>query len=184
VTAALALALALFAGGCGGGDDSTTAPSAATTTQGTEADSAGKDRYIAQADAICADVLDQTKELARRLEAGQLPTDLTGPAALAEGLVKPGLEIRMRQAARLRALPRPEGESQALDTYLGLFDVTDELLRVRLELGLQGEVAEPQNLELLIAELGEEQRQAAEDYGLDTCATNFTKVLIPAGTPG
>ena len=111
------------------------------------------------------------------------PTRPSGAAVLAKVLIRPGLEIRERQARLLRALPPPEDGGSAYRTFIGLFDVTNELLRRRLEVGLAGGVAEAQDLELLIVSAGDEQRAAAAELGLRSCATDLTEIIIPPAKP-
>ena len=61
--------------------------------------------------------------------------------------------------------------------------MTNELLRQRLEVGLAGGVAEAQDLEQLIVEAGDEQRAAAAELGLRSCATDLTEIIIPPAKP-
>jgi hypothetical protein len=168
-------------GGCGGGDDDS-APATPTTTSAVQDGSASpQDKHFFEgAEAICSRAIAETKELRRHIAAGS-DTNLDPSEVITETVVRPGLRILEQQAQDLRAIAPPEGQNEALDTYLGLYDVIDGLLRRRLN---TESLAEAQNLELLITEVGDEQRAAAKTYGFDACATNFLTVLMPPDHPG
>ena len=179
IAASAALVGLLLLGGCGGGEEpSGTGGPAGSSEAGTKSEPL--DPAIAKlANEICRRTAEEVEDLQADIAAGRTKTDLAGPQALAEILVEPGLEIRSRQAEALRAIAPPAGESELFDTYLATFDVTDELLRQRLEIGRQGGIVEAQELELLIVDVGEEQREAAAALGLDDCAVDFTEILLP-----
>lgn len=88
----------------------------------------------------------------------------------------PGLQILIRESAQLRAL-RPSPQSATLETYLGLFDPIIELSRQRAEIDVRSSSNQVRSLELMIAELGQEQTKAARRFGLQKCALNFTQAL-------
>jgi hypothetical protein len=175
--AAMAMASMLLLGGCGGdeprGDDPGAAGGPAKTAEPLDPAIARK------ADAICRRTAVEVAELQKALAAGEVSTPLTGPQAIAEVLIEPGLEIRARQAAALRRIAPPPGESLLFESYLATFDVTDELLRQRLAIGRQGGVVEGQEQEALIVEVGEEQMETAAELGLEQCAVDFTDILAP-----
>jgi 4-amino-4-deoxy-L-arabinose transferase-like glycosyltransferase len=183
-TAALTALLAIvLLGGCGG-DDSTPAASTTSTAQVPPPTKAEEKQFYDDAEAICTKTIAQTEKLRRRITSGGIDTTLGPDVAITRGIVKPGLRILEHQAAQMRAIALSAGQNEAVDTYVGLFDVINELLRRRIDLGLQGATADAQNLELLIADVGDEQRAAAATLGFDKCATDFLEVLLPPDAPG
>ncbi len=167
-TAAAAAALLTLGAGCGGSaDPATTASDRAEPVAG----SISRDAYVRRADSICRKAIDD----ARALVAGGFETGDSGSGGLAlttKTLVAPGIAIRARQATRIRALPRPAGDSAALDTFVGLFDPIDELSRQRLRAGLAGDMNESLHLERLLGMLALEQQRSARRYGFDDCSTD------------
>jgi hypothetical protein len=159
-----AVAAVLLLGGCGGGED-------ATTAEGPRPVDAA---YAAKANAICAKAVAETRRIGR--DFARAAIDPTTPNLLVvttERLVKPGIRIRAEMAARLRALPPPDRGEETAQAYLDLFDPLEELARLRLRAGTEGDLEEAQRLEGLMQEMGEEQEAAARLAGLETCATNF-----------
>jgi hypothetical protein len=171
--AALALALAVFAFGCGsegGGADS-----------GQEALGPADQAYADRADAICARALTETRRLAREFShATEVAPD---PLALTtEGLVKPGIAIRERLASRLRALAKPQQGEASVTAYIELFDPLEALSQQRLQVGREGDLDEAQRFEKLMRDLAIEQQDAARKAGLHTCATDFVGAAFARGS--
>jgi 4-amino-4-deoxy-L-arabinose transferase-like glycosyltransferase len=174
IPVAIAGALALLAlGGCNGGDSD---EPASTRPEG-ETSGPAKEQYIARADAICRDALRETRRLGRRFAASGAGSASDLLTLTTEGLVAPGIEIRERQAERLRQVERPadlsEPDAEALDVYLDLFGPIGELSRQRLRAGRRGDLEEARRLEPLMVELANEQRQAADRFGLRACDADF-----------
>lgn len=182
------LLVLLALGGCSGdqgGGEVTAAPPAPA---GADAEQAGAEpipaaQFARRAEGICDDTIRQAERLRDDASAAVIEGATSGPEVLAKAVVRPGLRIRERQARLLRSLPPPAGAGSAYRSFIGLFDVTNELLRQRLQVGLAGGVAEAQDLERLIVEVGDEQRAAAEELGLKSCATDLTEIIIPPATP-
>lgn len=140
-------------------------------------------QFERRANAICREAARETERFAATLPERDVPEGLSGPATFAKLVIEPGLEIRARQAQRMRRLPPPEGNVEAYATYVGLFDVTDELLRQRLEIGLDDSIEDAEEIENLIIEVGEEQRAAAAELGADDCAVDLTEIIVPRPAP-
>jgi 4-amino-4-deoxy-L-arabinose transferase-like glycosyltransferase len=174
IPVAVAGALALLAlGGCGGGDSD---EPASTRPEG-ETSGSTKERYIAQVNAICRDALRETRRLGRRFATSGAGSASDVLELTTEGLIGPGIEIRERQAERLRRVERPvdlsEPDAEALDVYLDLFGPIGELSRQRLRAGRAADLEEARRLEALMLELANEQRQAADRFGLRACDADF-----------
>jgi 4-amino-4-deoxy-L-arabinose transferase-like glycosyltransferase len=156
--------------GCGGGNDDTHTPTTVTAPNGPE-----KQRYIARADAVCKHGIAEARALGRNFVN-------PGGSALqvfTERLVRPGIPILERFAARLRAIqPRPQDTN--LETYLGLFDPGIALLKQRLRAGERDQLEESQNLELLLVSLGDEQRELGRRFGFRACNVDFLSGLTKA----
>jgi hypothetical protein len=95
---------------------------------------------------------------------------------IATGLVRPGIAILDRRAARLRAI-EPTPASEDLRVYLGLYDPIVELSRQLLQPSEANDGGRSKELELIIAALGHEQRDVARTIGFKACATTFTEAL-------
>lgn len=110
----------------------------------------------------------------------KFPTAAAGSGSIGEtiatGLVRPGIAILDRKAARLRAI-EPTPASDDLRVYLGLYDPIVELSRQLLQPSEANDAARSKELELIIAELGHEQRDAARAIGFKACAMTFTEAL-------
>ncbi len=184
-TAGLA-ALALLLAACGG-DDAGTSTDTSKATKAPD-QPGGREpipqaEFVKRADAICADARREAEQLSERIATERPPDANSGAAVLAKTLVEPGLEIRERQAARLRSLPPPVDAGTAYETFVGLFDVMNELLRERLAIGLEGGIAEAQDLEALIFPLGDEQRLAARELGLKNCDLDQAAIILEPPQP-
>lgn len=179
VAAAAALVLtALALGGCGGGGEETT--TGATTQQGATATS--PPAYVAPADGVCRQMLRETRRLGRAFiaEVAISPDhDLLG--SMTDGLIKPGVAVLSRIAARLRAVeakyPDPE-----LSVYVDLYEPLLQLARLRLSAGEAEEAGEARNLQMQMEQIGAEQRLAARRAGLRDCGVDFLHALVSSWT--
>lgn len=175
-----AISAVIFLCSCGGGTSSDTSRSPAESgKQGTgkAADTVASDTFARQAEGVCRRSLAATRALGRKL-----PQILSGSSfpqeAVTSGLVRPGVAILSDEAGRLRALGTPE--SQALQTYVGLFEPIVELGLQRLDVGV-GEIERVHSLERLIAGLENEQSAIARRSGLKACAVSFNRALAQSG---
>jgi hypothetical protein len=165
VALAAAAALLLLAA-CGGGDQSTQAQTELTP------------RTVARANATCRYFRRQAHELGQ----GVLSLPLEALPLTVEHLVKPGIPLVRRVAKRQQALARQAADPQ-FTTYADLFDPIIVLLQQRLRSGeaaLRKKLAvdpDAQQLDDLLADLGEEQRLVAHEAGLRDCDTDFNQVL-------
>lgn len=166
------LAAAFALGGCGSSDggppskevQASLAPPPIGKLHGNAAD---------RAEAICRDDLEKVDVLARRL-----PEELAnnrGPNAVTELLVTPGVRILNGEAKDLESLE--SAASPGFELFVGLFDPVIELAEQRVEAGNAGDTSRAHSLELLIAELQDEQSTIARRLGLKACAINFTEAL-------
>lgn len=182
--AGAALVAVLALGGCGGGDggaDSVEGADPATDPAGSPAptESQPAARFARRADAICDETILSAQRLRERIASRPAPEATSGAAIVAKTVVRPGLAILERQASDLRSLAPPENAAAAYRVFVGLADVINGLLRERLAIGLAGGVAEAQDLERLIVEVGAEQRAAAAELGLSSCATDLSEIILP-----
>jgi hypothetical protein len=91
-------------------------------------------------------------------------------------LVRPGTKILDRESSRLREL-NDTPESGPVEIFIGLFDAILALAEQRIEAGQAGELERAHSLELLIADLAEQQSAAARRAGLRACMVGFTQAL-------
>jgi 4-amino-4-deoxy-L-arabinose transferase-like glycosyltransferase len=190
--AAVALVGALAAiaiGGCGDGDDGPDeVPQGATSApaERSSSDAPTKARYITRADAICREALRETRRVGRRFDAGGGISGATGDPQLyfTETVVIPGLEIRERQAERIRRLEPPAETSEDLDVFLGLFDTLEELSRQRIRASRKGDVEEMSRIDELLNDRAAEQIQVARRFGFEDCAADFLLAAFPSTPPG
>jgi hypothetical protein len=96
--------------------------------------------------------------------------------AIANGLIRPGVEILSGESAALRSL-RPDPSSRSLGLFIGLFDPIVALARERLETSGGANPERGHELELMIARLSDEQVAAARRVGLTACSVDFTRAL-------
>lgn len=164
----LGLALTFVVLGCGAAHTAaTTSSSANPTTAGS-----GSTHYAAAADAICRDLNRDSRRLGHRFGVA-LATAGSSPLALTtKVLVEPAIGILERNARRLRSL-EPGASSEAFDAYVSLFDPIVALSRDRAQAGLAGNAGRARELELLLINLIEEQRQLAARAGLSSCQADF-----------
>lgn len=97
-------------------------------------------------------------------------------AAIANGLIRPGIAILSQEAADLRSL-EPHSSPGPLRLFVGLFDPVVALSRKRLQTASETEPERGHQLELMIARLGDEQAAAARKAGLTACGVNFIQAL-------
>jgi hypothetical protein len=177
----LALGAVVILGGCGGSDETAPATSGDSAGADTSQAASGVDRghYVARAEAICRRSLRETGELGRQLS--RVISSAASPQrAITNGLVRPGTEILSRQGSDLRNLG-PAPDSRALEIYLGLFDPIVELARQRLQAGTADEPERAHSLELMIADLENEQSLAARRFGMRACSVPFNNALGGSG---
>jgi hypothetical protein len=173
-TIALAIAAIAVLPGCGGDGDGGPEKRAAPAAQ----QGLSRTRYVARADAICTDAVRQTRRLGHRfLTAGTRSGAGSALLLTTKKLVIPGIEIRERQARRLRRLGPPP--DRTLADYLQLFDPLAVLSRMRAEAGRAENVGRSQALERLMLKLGNEQRLAAIRAGLRACGVDFVRAAFP-----
>lgn len=147
--------------GCGGGGSD--------SGGSTRAGAAERARYVRTADPICKRTIEAIQRLNLAPSTGPHANILTPTT---EGLVRPGIPILAREAARLRALqPRPNDVD--LRTYLGIFDPILVLAEQRLRAGEKPDTAEATRLENLIVGLENDQARAAHRFGFQYCGTGF-----------
>jgi hypothetical protein len=176
------LAVAALAG-CGGGSGKTMSTTTGTpsTARSTGRDGPSPSVYVVKADAICRQALSETRALGKRLRNAS-PTE-SGVEFTTKYLVRPGLAIRERMGERMRALGLPAAGRDRYSAYLQLFDPIESVARERLRAGLAGDGAKAHDLEELLIDLGEEQKQAARRAGLRDCAKDFFTAFA-SGTSG
>jgi hypothetical protein len=168
----LLLLAIFFIAGCGSSDSSTTREE--PVVKGDEPPARLDLRLAAQVEGVCRNTRVEIDGVSRRLarEIG----NSSGPDAIGEALVAPGIRILRKEASQLEELPGVSGSPQ-LETYVGLFEPIIELAELRLEAGRAQEPERNRSLELLIAGLTEEQVTIARELGLDACSVGFTEAL-------
>ncbi len=175
-SAAAVILGALVLAGCGGGDsDEPAAPEQRVPTS--ESDPG----YASEANAICRKAVQETRELGQEL----LATGGSSSEAIeltTEDLIAPGIEIRERQAERLRRLDPPADPDPFLVVYLDIFEPLGELSQQRLEAGRAQSYAKVSQLEDLMLDLANEQTRAARRAGLDDCAVDFVAEALTGGS--
>jgi 4-amino-4-deoxy-L-arabinose transferase-like glycosyltransferase len=176
-TAALAAVAVVALTGCGGDDGDSesggVASETATSTASVAAAEQEKQAYIAKVDRICRVALRQAKAIGDRFSLG----GLTFTDAITRRLVAPGIPVAERVARQLQAVqPRPDDPD--LEHFLSLSAPGLELLHQLLEAGRRGDLTEARRLELLLVDLGTEQRQAARRFGLRACDRDFSTELF------
>jgi len=132
-------------------------------------------RYIARAESICRQSIAEIKGLGTKFPTAAADGASVGET-IAAGLVRPGIVILDRKVARLRAI-EPIPASEDLRVYLGLYDPIVELSRQLLQPSEANDGARSKELELMITQLGHEQRDVARAIGFKACATTFTEAL-------
>lgn len=173
--------LAAISGCGGGGDDSSTDSTASVTGPGAET-AISQVEYTRRADVICADAANQFKALQRRFATQPLADNVDPGVGLTRQLIVPATRIYAREAERMRALPPSSEDSEALDTYVGLFDVIETLLAERVRVGLAMKLAETRPLEIEYQNVAAEQAAIARDSGLDGCAFEPVDIILqPSG---
>jgi 4-amino-4-deoxy-L-arabinose transferase-like glycosyltransferase len=179
--ATLGAVAAIGFGGCGTDDGDADGGGGATETASTSAAAPTasqveeeKQRYIARADQICRASFRRARAIGERFTIASPGTPLS---KFTEQLVAPGIPLLEDFSRRLQQLePRPDDPD--LEQYLGFFDPGLELLYQRLRAGRQEDFDEARRLELLLVELGDEQREAGRRFGLRVCDRDFLNVLL------
>ena len=180
-TLALAL-LALVFAGCGGGSGSSTSSPTSPTTSATSATTQGgskpKGAYIAKADQVCDQMIQDSLKMGVKFsETGPESDPLTYTT---EELVRPAVAILEGSARQLRALV-PEAEDGNFRAYVALYDPILAIARERVAAGLAGDAARARELELLLVELSELQRPLAKNAGLTACDVDFFETFSSGG---
>jgi hypothetical protein len=162
------LAVSAFAG-CGSGSEATS-PS---TTQAT-----ASKPFVTAADRVCREMQRETKQLGH----GFLARVASSPQhnllrAETEILVRPGIRILDRAAARLRAVDE-RSEDPSLSVYVDLYEPLLQLAKLRLAAGEAEDLASAKNLEGQMEQIGAEQRVAARIAGLRDCRVDFLHALV------
>jgi hypothetical protein len=164
----LALAAGLAVTGCGGGD-STTGGAAGTEVAAKPTAPA----VVAKADAIC-------RQIARELEAighrAAHSSASNGLELTTEGLIAPTIPVLARAGRRLAAL-KGEAGNKSYDLFVDLFDPALVLAEKRLAAGRRNDHTSSAGLEEQLTNLGETQRGAARDAGLQDCEVDFQHIL-------
>jgi hypothetical protein len=166
--------VAAILAGCGG--SSSAKPKAdSASPQAAEARTASETSvYAERAEGVCKTALRETRELGRILP--QKLAQRTSPDPIAGNLVEPGIAILNRESSRLRDVGSPP-PSRPLRIFLGLFDPIVELARQRVAVGAAGERSRAREIELLIADLVDEQSAAAQRFGFRACSIGFYHAL-------
>jgi hypothetical protein len=177
-TLALAL-LALVFAGCGGGSGtSISSPTSPTTSATTQSGSKPKGAYIAKADRVCDQMIQDALKMGVKFsETGPESDPLTYTT---EELVRPAVGILEGSARQLRALV-PEAEDGNFQAYVALYDPILAIARERVAAGLAGDAAHARELELLLVELSELQRPLAKSAGLTACDVDFFETFSSGG---
>ena len=165
---------------CGGGSKTTATTSGTATSTGTTAQrpgGPGASGYHAAAERICHIALAETHALGERFK--RSPGNGSSLQVITNGLVRPGIKIRERMAARMRRLAQSASDPR-FTAYVDLFDPLDSIARERLRAGLTGQIARARDLERLMVDLGDEQKAAARLAGLPTCTKDFFVAALGA----
>jgi hypothetical protein len=94
-----------------------------------------------------------------------------------EAFAKPGLELVKRLARQQRRL-RAAAADPRFDAYADLFDPIIVLGEQRLAAGRADDLAQSEQLQELLTDLGAEQRETAGDAGLRDCDVDFLAILV------
>jgi hypothetical protein len=168
--AAVAVAMALGAGACSGSSGSDTSGAGATTP----AKTTDKASYVAQANAICADMNDEAIALSRRYES-EADTPQNQAAYLRENA-----SIIASTITELRALPVPAGDESQLEA---VYDAADELPTIGDEFAAaiaSGDEAEINRLGDLGDQAQDEANSRADAYGLTECGSGGSGSSSPS----
>jgi hypothetical protein len=170
--ALLLVSVAFLLTGCGSSDSPTAKQSPAGFGEDFPVELAGE--LAARSETICMDARREIKGVARGLP--QRISGASGPDAIGEALVAPGIRILKRESSRLAKLEAPSNPPR-FETFIGLFDPIIELSEQRLEAGQAGDLSHAHSLELVIAGLTEEQAAIARGMKLKACGVDFTEAL-------
>ena len=144
---AVAMAVAAVAAACGGGDGG--------------GDRLTKEQYIAEADAICADINEQLDALGE-------PGNLEEVAELAESAVG----IQEEALEKLRALQPPEADEATLNEAYELLDQQVVLGNEIADAARDGDAASITAIIGQLEGIDNQADQIAIDYGLTECGTD------------
>jgi hypothetical protein len=172
------IATAAFSG-CGDASDSGSTARSPDQSDAVAEAAGDVKRYIARAEPICRQSIGEIEQLAASFSQVAAGSGSFG-GTIANGLVRPGIAILERKAARLRAI-QSAPQSADLHAYLGLFDPIVELSRQLLQASEANDASRSHELELMIAGLGHEQSTAGRNFGFKGCAVGFTEALGGTG---
>lgn len=174
IAALCALLLLLAVAGCGGGSDSGTGGSGGGGTGA----SATPPAVVARADAICRQITRELRAIGHRAAHS---TAVTGLEMTTEDLIRPTIPVLAAAGRRLARL-KAEAGNPSYDLFVNLFDPALVLAEKRLAAGRRNDHASAEGLEAQLTNLGETQRGAARDAGLDACAVDFQHILASSLT--
>lgn len=167
---AAAALLVAVTGGCTSGDaNPETEPAAPSARPSPE--------LVEAAGRVCVDAKDELTALGASVTSGAAGQ---GPDPLMETLIRPGTSIYQRQADEFRTLIGRLDPTQAVETYLGYFEIIDALLNARLLVGQPGgpAIGDARSLEARFQVMATEQAQAARDAGLSACDFDATDIIF------
>ena len=166
--AAAVAAIGLTAAACGGDEGEATRTASAPPPEPIP------QRVVAEANGNCRWML---REVTRVAEAARQTPYMSGLELTTEGIAKPGLKL-MRLLARKQEALRPAADDPRFDAYLQPCDPIIVLGEQRLEVGLAGDERQAEQLQELLTDLGNEQREAAASAGLEACEPDFFEVVV------
>jgi len=161
----------LSASSCGGGDSGGDGTTRATSRP---APHVIPGRVVSRANRDCRSMLRSVKRIAERT---RLSDYGSGLELTTEAFAEPGLKLVKRLARRQRALQAAAADPR-FDAYADLFDPIIVLGEQRLAAGRADDLAQSEQLQELLTDLGAEQRETAGDAGLRDCDVDFLAVLV------
>jgi hypothetical protein len=168
---AMALVAGVAVAGCGGGDSGESATGGVTTGEPTATPTSPA--VVAKADTICRQIARELRAIGHRAAHSSASNGLE---LTTEGMIRPTIPVLARAGRRLEAL-KAEAGNKSYDLFVDLFDPALVLAEKRLAAGRRGDHASSAGLEEQLTNLGETQRGAARDAGLDDCDVDFQRIL-------
>lgn len=157
----------LSASSCGGGDGTIRATSR-------PAPHAIPGRVVSRANRNCRSMLRSVKRVGQRT---RLSDYASGLELTTEAFATPGLELVKHLARQQRRLQASAADPR-FDAYADLFDPIIVLGEQRLAAGRANDLAQSEELQELLTDLGAEQRETAGEAGLRDCDVDFLGVLV------
>jgi hypothetical protein len=167
----MALAGSVAVAGCGGGGDGESETGGATATEA--AVTPTTPAVVAKADRICRQIAHELRAIGHRAAHSSATNGLE---LTTEGMIRPTIPVLAHAGRRLEAL-KPAAGNPSYDLFVDLFDPALVLAEKRLAAGRRGDHPSSQGLEEQLTNLGETQRGAARDAGLDDCDVDFQRIL-------